>query len=608
MQQITPIQFLKTVFGEPVGPGRLALFTRTGRSRSGRAYWPNNLDEAARQVCHYRKSRDVYVCASLQNRDLALEIARRRRPRARKRHVRCSEPSATVLPALWAEIVAAGPAADACRRPPDLEAVLRVLEAVDRQPSIAIHTGAGFQLYWLLREPLMLDTGEAQRAARRLLLKLQSALAAAAAEHDLRVDQSADPAKMLYVPGTLNHAFQPAVEVTVERFPVGLEDRRTWAPEDFDALPEPGTGTGLETLMRDPGADRDRGPAADFRRVHGGCRFLQYCYRERAGLPESEWLAALEAVARCRIGDADGRRLVHRFSRDHPGYTVSATDAEIDLALFAREPSTCRQIAELSVRAAACCAGCVHRGRIEGPLALGAQPALPAESRDGDLPICRPAAPGPAAPEPAAAGTPAALPAGVEPAPGAGGPQMVIASWERAAGEAPETVRSTVIWIGGTPGPVLAPADGPVLPPPGGPVLPPAGGPDRPPGVQDLSRRLAGGLGELLETLGGTATSKEILEELARSSRTGAGRAPGGRYRKLRSALAELFPNPDAEMLPTPAQLSARLRRLRGRPAGGRRIEQGPRTARGVRWSVRRAEETPTTTDKEERPWPTTTT
>ncbi len=583
MQKVTPIQFFKILFGEPVGPGGLVIWTRSSRGRSAGAYWPKNLDEAARQAYQYRKSRDVYFCLAPQNRNLALEIARRRRPRANERHLRGSEPSATLLPALWAEIVAAGPAAGGCLPSPDPEAVMAVLAAFDRRPSIVIDTGAGFQVYWLLREPLLLATGEARRAARRLLLKLQAALATAAAEHGLRVDPCPDPAAMLRVPGTLNHTFQPAVEVTVERFPLALDGGRVWTPEDFDQLPEPGPDAGLEALMRDPGAEGDRGPAADFLRVYGGCPFLQYCYQERAGLPESEWQAALDAVVECRLGDADGRRLGHRYSRDHLGYTVSATDAEIDLALFSRQPSTCRQIAELGVRAAACCAGCAHRGRIEGPIALGRPPAPPAGSRDVDLPA------GLAAPDLAVAGATAAVPAVVTPEPAPGRPQMVIASWQQTAGGAPEGVRTTLVWIGAPPHAGDPDAGEPVATGPAGPATSRDRGAAMrrpaalPPGLLD-------GLGELLEALGGAASSREILSELARPPRGGEEPA-AGRYQTLRSALAELFPTLDAEALPTPAQLSARLRSLRGRGAGGARIERGARGYSGVRWSIRRAEE-----------------
>ncbi len=375
MSTVTPIHFFQTLFGEPIGPGRLLLWTRKTNSGEDFAYWPNNLDEAARQACRYKNSRDVYFSVSLQSRRQAIRIAARRRPLASDLRVRGSVASATLLPALWAELVVAGLGDSRDDLPADRESALGLLEALPRPPSILVNAGGDFQAYWRLDPPLLLDTPEARRSARRLVLKLHSALAAAGAEHGWGVHQNGNLAHQLRVPGTLNHDVSPPALVKVEHFPrgPGLGDW-TCRPEDFDDLPEPAAGDGAGALLRDPGTGRDRGPAADFLPIHAGCPFLQYCYDERTVLPEKELEAALEVVVCCRIGDAGGRRLAHRMCRDHPGYTRAGTDADVDQAFAAGGPVTCARIRGLGDRAAACCAGCAHAGRIEGPIVLGRRP------------------------------------------------------------------------------------------------------------------------------------------------------------------------------------------------------------------------------------------
>ncbi len=145
----------------------------------------------------------------------------------------------------------------------------------------------------------------------------------------------------------------------------------------------------------------------------------------------------------------------------------------------------------------------------------------------------------------------------------AGSPAQDLPGWGSYEGWS-DVVRSTVVWLG----------------------LPdPAGSRDRQAltagTARDGLRALISGLAELLEVLGGSASSREILDQLSRDR--GGETSP---YSTLRSALAERFPDLPAGTLPTPAQLSLERGAVRGRLAGGACIEQGPRGYKGVRWRV----------------------
>ena len=384
MQKITIIEFLEALFGEPLGPGRLVLWTRTIRARNCLAHWPHNLDGAARYAHRYCTSRDVWVCVTLQDAAKALEITRERRKGAREHHGRGSDASAILLPFVWVELPVASPGESRNDLPPDRTAALGLLEAVPVPPSIIVDTGTGFEAYWRLDEPLVLDSPEARQAARYLVARVHTAVRRAAAELGWTLDQNNSLAYMLRLPGTLNHAVSPATTVTVEHLSLELLNRSPqigacawgYAPEDFDGLPEPEGGD--EALLRDPGTGHGYAAPAAFHPVYSGCAFLQYCYRERTGLPAKLWRAALRMVVRCRHGEADGRRLGHRYSRDHPGNTPEATDCEIDRALAAG-PLTCDGVAALGPEASACCVACPSRGSIRQPLELAERPwAAPA--------------------------------------------------------------------------------------------------------------------------------------------------------------------------------------------------------------------------------------
>jgi hypothetical protein len=92
------------------------------------------------------------------------------------------------------------------------------------RPSIMIASGGGLHVYWLLKEPLDL-ADDLERA-----------------EHDLQAlvaylggdPHCAEAARVLRLPGTLNHNYSPARRVTVEMF----EADRRYNLSDFDWLPE----------------------------------------------------------------------------------------------------------------------------------------------------------------------------------------------------------------------------------------------------------------------------------------------------------------------------------------------------------------------------------
>lgn len=93
-------------------------------------------------------------------------------------------------------------------------------------PSAIIRSGGGLHVYWLLREPLDLRDEQKRVLAGALLRRLTAPLGA-----DI---QSAEPARMLRVPDTLNHKYTPPREVTIELL---APERRCDARELDEQLP-----------------------------------------------------------------------------------------------------------------------------------------------------------------------------------------------------------------------------------------------------------------------------------------------------------------------------------------------------------------------------------
>lgn len=103
-------------------------------------------------------------------------------------------------------------------------------------PSIVVNSGGGLHCYWILREPFDLQDSEDRKRAKNLLRRLALALGG-----DMN---AAEPARILRIPGTLNHKpeYGTPRPVLIEAF----NPERAYNPADFDdVLPEePAAGNG----------------------------------------------------------------------------------------------------------------------------------------------------------------------------------------------------------------------------------------------------------------------------------------------------------------------------------------------------------------------------
>lgn len=178
------------------------------------------------------------------------------------------------------------------------------------RPSCIIGSGGGLHPYFLLRDPLALP-GEADRAKnllRRLAVALGGDLAAA------------EPARVLRLPGSVNHKYDPPRPVTLEL----LEPTRRYTLSDVDEIlpsePEPERGAPFQM----PGSVEQ---GARNGTLYGLGRALH-----AKGLSEPAIVAALleENRARCRppLPEVEVRDLAHHAAEqpDRPDFAAAPPD------------------------------------------------------------------------------------------------------------------------------------------------------------------------------------------------------------------------------------------------------------------------------------------
>ncbi len=370
MIDVTTIEFLQALYGDPVGPGRLLVRTRSRRSGKRRSHWLHTLGQAAVEAHRQRSSREAFFSVPLHDERVAIRVTRERWPKIQGPSARPCEASAVALPALWAEIEI-GDAAP----PPEPGTVYRLLEAVEVPASIAVAAGGAYQAYWRLAELWRLETAGDRARARELLRRLQGALHAAATAFGWSVRHDGDLGQLLPLPDTLHFGRPAETVVRVAHFPriktagAGAAGDHRYRLDDFRGLPAPPEERALDLLL---GGEAAPGVSAtlDLEPILAGCRWLDHSIRNARRLCGQAWAAVLAVAGRSTLRGLGGHALAHRVSEAHPGRNLEKTEEQLALAL-SRKPPTCRWIGESLGAGERYCRRCAHFGRLSGPVDLG---------------------------------------------------------------------------------------------------------------------------------------------------------------------------------------------------------------------------------------------
>ncbi len=244
----SPREFFEAFYPGPLKPGQLAIYTTTGRRGKARSYWFHDLRSADRAIIKYRNTRLVHFGVALQTPKKALSIARSRRRRATLSTVRGNEESVVALPALWVEIAYGGRRrASSAVLPPDKHSALELLAAVTQRPSIVVSRGGAASgvvcAYWLLRKLWRFDPKDEKdkAVAKALLRRLRWAIESLAAEQGWRIAAGGNPAGDNLAATFLLPGGRTGGKIqraVVEHFPLLAGDAR-YRRSDFETLPEP---------------------------------------------------------------------------------------------------------------------------------------------------------------------------------------------------------------------------------------------------------------------------------------------------------------------------------------------------------------------------------
>jgi hypothetical protein len=236
-----------------------------------------------------------------------------------------------------------------------------------------VNSGRGVHVYWTLNETIGKEEWKAVAETLKALCNT----------HDFVADPAvtADEARILRVPGTLNFKTDPPAEVSVLVYAKPIE-----FSSFKDALgPIKGTSpveklplNGLTLALM--GNQEHRFKTIMLKTAQGkGCAQLEYIATHQAEVEEPLWRAGLSIAAYC----VDKEVAIHKLSDEHPDYDHNRT---VEKTNEIKGPYTCDKFEGLRSGG---CAECPHKGKIKSPIVLG-RSFLEASEEDNVVEIAQP--------------------------------------------------------------------------------------------------------------------------------------------------------------------------------------------------------------------------
>lgn len=187
------LEFLRALYGDEA-PGFLVLWRKEDR----RSRWiaAARLEEAL----SIESDEEVYFGVALQDQERALTLAGTRDPA----WTRGTSESVIVVPGVWADIDVRGDAHQRGDLPPSFDAAHDLIASFPLTPTLVVHSGHGLQVYWLFKEPWVVEEVGEPAQAQLLSRRFQATLRKSAQGRSWSLDDTSDLARILRLPGTFN--------------------------------------------------------------------------------------------------------------------------------------------------------------------------------------------------------------------------------------------------------------------------------------------------------------------------------------------------------------------------------------------------------------------
>jgi hypothetical protein len=197
-QRLAAIEYFELLWPRSPLPPNYLLFTLPGEG----CHWFNNMLDLSAAVPKLAANKNVYLGCGASPENFG--------PRER-----CKAAYISAIPGLWADIDIRGPAHKKDNLPPDKNSAIALAYSMPLPPSLIVFSGHGLYPWWLLSTPWIFEDDADRTRAADLMVAWQHQLKSTAEKRGWSIDSTADLARVLRIPGSINRKAEP-VPVTFE--------------------------------------------------------------------------------------------------------------------------------------------------------------------------------------------------------------------------------------------------------------------------------------------------------------------------------------------------------------------------------------------------------
>lgn len=262
----TSQQFLDLLFPDLTDSG-LRLLIWTPRI----SWWHSRTEDAVQTVQTLtRQQKNVYHGCGLAERNHG-------------RHKRAKANDVAAITSLWGDFDYQGAAHKKPNLPPTKEAAWKLAFSVkEAPPSLIVHSGHGWQPYWLLYKPWVFEDAQDRIRAEHLLEDWQEMFRRLSAQHGWTLDSTHDLPRVLRTPGSRNWK-DPAKPVDVTLLIGGRDNPRRYTVKYLETIAKRFLSMPMASSPRGDGRRKRKKPQSEAHRKPTGSE-LQSHIRVVSGL------------------------------------------------------------------------------------------------------------------------------------------------------------------------------------------------------------------------------------------------------------------------------------------------------------------------------------
>ncbi|MDO4200400.1 MAG: DUF927 domain-containing protein [Clostridia bacterium] len=248
------------------------------------------------------------------------------RKKVLKNGFRGSERDILCITTLYVDIDVKSEAHAQTSLPSSVDEATDFLHGLKIKPSIIVNSGNGIHGYWLLDKPFIIETEEDRKHISSIFKGFGRYVNSEAKKRGWKIDSVYDLARILRVPGTINHKLGTGAKCEVVE---SNGDRHSIS--DF-----------MQFIHSHEGVASVGNIAQGVEKVLRKCEFIKYCKEHAENLPEPLWHAMITNLAPLK----DSKSSIHEFSKSYPKYSFDETERKVQRAIQENKPHTCEYIRE----------------------------------------------------------------------------------------------------------------------------------------------------------------------------------------------------------------------------------------------------------------------